>query len=287
MINRLEIDRDLISKHALFSYCTDLYDRNKKKKANSQFPETVVFKPGVNILCGINGSGKTTILNMLKLYTLTEKFFYSEWPTLYQYSHLENMFKDKITSVHIYADYRYVFFNFRIEKDIPKGEGWLENMANFKQAVTDNHISRGQSVLHTFDILLDFMFGEDRLKGDTLKFPLEKIKKLNANTFSAEYAKYASDYFYKHMEEQEIHRFTILMDEPDNNLDIFNIDSTFSIYSVERPDTQIIASLHNPVVLYRLAIQKNPPNFIELTPGYVNKVIEFVEKGKRMIYENK
>jgi ABC-type lipoprotein export system ATPase subunit len=66
------------------------------------------------------------------------------------------------------------------------------------------------------------------------------------------------------------------MDEPVNGLDIDNLEQVFDILNSIRDDTQLIVSAHNPLLIYKAS--KNPSiNFIELTEGYLNKIINFVE----------
>ena len=63
--------------------------------------------------------------------------------------------------------------------------------------------------------------------------------------------------------------YTILMDEPDRNLDIDNIMDLYNVLSFHKPQTQIIAVIHNPAL-----------NFIEMTKGYLKKVVSFMNKNK-------
>jgi ABC-type cobalamin/Fe3+-siderophores transport system ATPase subunit len=69
-------------------------------------------------------------------------------------------------------------------------------------------------------------------------------------------------------EEKEI---TILMDEPDRNLSLDNIGHIKSILSFHKPQTQLIAVIHNPLLIYNLSKVKDI-NIIEMTEGYVHKV---------------
>jgi Fe-S cluster assembly ATPase SufC len=68
------------------------------------------------------------------------------------------------------------------------------------------------------------------------------------------------------------------MDEPDNSLDIDNLEQVFNILNSVRDDTQLIISAHNPLLIYK-ASKNQRINFIELTEGYLNKIINFLEKS--------
>lgn len=71
--------------------------------------------------------------------------------------------------------------------------------------------------------------------------------------------------------------YTILMDEPDRNLDIDNIMDLYKVLSFHKPQTQIIAVIHNPALIYKLS-KLDCVNFIEMTRGYLNKVVDFMNK---------
>lgn len=69
--------------------------------------------------------------------------------------------------------------------------------------------------------------------------------------------------------------YTVLMDEPDRNLDIKNIMQVYEILSFHKPQTQIIAVVHNPALIYKLS-KLDCVYFVEMTKGYLKKVIDFV-----------
>lgn len=71
--------------------------------------------------------------------------------------------------------------------------------------------------------------------------------------------------------------YTILMDEPDRNLDIDNIMDLYKVLSFHKPQTQIIAVIHNPALIYKLS-KLDCVNFIEMTKGYLKKITGFMNK---------
>ena len=70
---------------------------------------------------------------------------------------------------------------------------------------------------------------------------------------------------------EEDFEFTLLLDEPDRNLDIVNIDNIYPVLSYRRKKTQVIAVIHNPVLIYKLS-KLDYINFIELTDNYLEDI---------------
>lgn len=74
----------------------------------------------------------------------------------------------------------------------------------------------------------------------------------------------------------ETFEYTFLLDEPDRNLDISNIETLSSILGYHKEMTQIIAVVHNPLLIYSLN-RKKDVNFIEMEDGYLDRVINTVD----------
>ena len=69
--------------------------------------------------------------------------------------------------------------------------------------------------------------------------------------------------------------YTILMDEPDQGLDINNLKDIYGVLSCDKESTQLIAVVHNPILVYKLS--KLPyVNIIEMSPNYLEIVKDFV-----------
>ena len=73
--------------------------------------------------------------------------------------------------------------------------------------------------------------------------------------------------------------FTVLMDEPDRNLDINRVKDIYNILTHKKENTQIIAVIHNPILIYKLS-KCSHVNIIEMTENYVEDVTNFVENAK-------
>lgn len=63
----------------------------------------------------------------------------------------------------------------------------------------------------------------------------------------------------------------------DRNLDINNIMDLYKVLSFHKPQTQIIAVIHNPALIYKLS-KLDCVNFIEMTKGYLKKITGFMNK---------
>jgi hypothetical protein len=126
---------------------------------------------------------------------------------------------------------------------------------------TQKHSSTGESVLVAVNSLFNYMFRKEA----KLTFDYSQFKE--SDPLYWEYVK-------SHQQEGS-DEWTILMDEPDRNLDIENIDQIKGILSFHKPQTQIIAVVHNPLLIYNLS-KKKSINIIEMTDEYVDKVKKLV-----------
>lgn len=225
-----------------------------------------VFKKGVNVIVGKNGCGKTTLMSLIQKYLLVE---FSE-ASAGQYNCNINAIcfglgtknKHMYEGVGVYADYQRNTFRM-----CHKGER-KDNDDVFADDLSTNeffgHIwsSTGEGVLASLQVLFERMFSKGaRLTFDYLQF----------GEVYPQYMKYIADHVIEGDE------WTILMDEPDRNLDIENIQQILGILSVHKPHTQVIAVIHNPLLICALA--KNPEvNIIEMTRGYVKKIQKIVKE---------
>ena len=102
--------------------------------------------------------------------------------------------------------------------------------------------------------------GNDAWKKYAEKY-LEYIKKYNVPSNSKDY------------------EITAILDEPDRNLDILNIDELYNILSYKKEHIQLIATIHNPILIYKL-MKYNDVNIIELKEGYADAIKKTIEKLK-------
>jgi predicted ATPase len=219
------------------------------------------FNKGVNIIVGENGSGKTTLLNLIKYYLLVgekecDKGLYNS--NINRLYGLNSLFSDGVS---VFADYKKNVFRLCHEDETS-----IDNSPDFDSFgtyFTQRHSSTGESVNIALSSLIRRMYSENA----KLYYDYSPLKEL--------YPKYI-EYIEKHRIDDD-EEWTILMDEPDRNLDINNINEVQGILSFHKEQTQIIAVIHNPLMIYSLSKCKDI-NFIELTDGYINNVCRIINE---------
>lgn len=226
--------------------------------------KTIEFKPGPNVIVGRNGSGKTTLLKLIERYLLVG----TQECEPRKIRELFDNFRDIpfFDGIDVYGDYRYNVFRMAHSHEMTEGEDWLKSVENFGATFQQKHASTGEGVNIAFGLLLRKIFSPEV----SLKFPIE-----DRYLKHEEYAPYI-EYVKSHRVDCE-KEITILVDEPDRNLDIENAESILNILSFHKEQTQMIAVVHNPLLICSLS--KCPDvNIIELTDGYVESVRKKVHK---------
>lgn len=231
MITSIRIDDN---KKTPFKYIQKI----KAFKNGSEF----IFKPGVNVIVGKNGSGKSTLLNMISKYMLCEKKMCSELPSEALY--FPDIFDDDkvLDGISIKSDYIGKVFHLLQQTEMRKDD-ILDNINNLSLYMNVASRSSGEKNLHAMNSLFDFVFNQDEYA-----FPIQKLMefKKKSNEFWANridnLLKYYKDNHVVLMEKD--FEYTILMDEPDRNLDIDNIMDLYKVLSFHKPQTQIIAVIH-------------------------------------------
>lgn len=264
MITSIKINDN---KRMPFGYTSSI----KAFKDGSEF----TFCPGVNVIIGKNGSGKSTLINIISMYMLCEKSMCSEAPI--EALDFPDIFDDDkvLDGIDIKADYTGKVFRLMPHIEMNQGD-ILNNIHNFSLFMNGNGCSFGEKSVYSINTLFDFMF-----KQKEYNFPINKLKERRdgVNGFWSSRIDSLLDYYKKNRIEatEKNFEYTILMDEPDRNLDIENIMQVYNILSFHKPQTQIIAVIHNPSLIYKLS-NLACVNFIEMTKGYLNDVVSFMTK---------
>ena len=223
------------------------------------------FRPGVNVIVGRNGCGKTTLLNLIRKYLLVDL---SECSAGERNCNINAICAGLVGEKHmyrgadVYADYQRNTFRLCHAGERKENDEIFADKHSTEEFLGQQWASTGEGVLKSLDSLFGRMFS----KGARLTFDYTQ--------FRDNYRPYL-EYILDHIVEGD--EWTILMDEPDRNLDIENISQVRGILNVHKPHTQVIAVVHNPLLICSLA--KNPEvHFIEMTRGYVSKVRRLVKE---------
>ena len=231
---------------------------------NFQNGKEYIFRPGVNIIVGENGCGKTTLMNLIKKYLLVD--FMECGSGMYR-CNINSLYKGVLDrkgildGVDVYADYQRNTFRLSHAEEKEKHQA-LQTFNDFGTMITQKHSSTGEGVVVAINSLFRYMFSKDA----KLTFDYSQFKESDLLYW---------EYIKNHQQKGD--EWTILMDEPDRNLSLDNLSQIKSILSFHKEQTQIIAVVHNPLLIYSLSDIEGI-NFIEMTDGYINKIKKQINK---------
>ena len=220
------------------------------------------FKTGVNVIVGENGSGKTTLLNLVQRYAMVDETECGKGQYNCNVNRLiapNGSFPD---GVDVYGDYDKNIFRLCHATE-RSSDGALKDFTSFGAFIQQMHASTGEGVNIALNSLFQYIFS----RKVNLKYDYWQFKEL----FPL-YVEYVNNHRVECADE-----WTILMDEPDRNLDIENMQQILGILSFHKEQTQIIAVVHNPLLICALSRNKEV-NMIEMTKGYVKNVVKLVNE---------
>ena len=229
------------------------------------------FTNGVNIIIGKNGSGKTTLLQNIASYLLCKHNYYSQLPNFAVFGEalkLNDLFNDNELKggMKVKCDYAGVVYNY-----VP----CYEKRDNYDAYAIANKMecankSVGEKVKVELNSLFNIAFNNRKVQ-----FPIKELmsKRDSSNNLWKERFTNLLKYYKENsfVPTQDDFSFTFIIDEPDKNLDISNIDELYNVLSYQKEMTQLICVIHNPILIYKLS-KLDYINFIELTDGYLEEI---------------
>ena len=270
MINKVRLIET--PKHA-FNYLSDCPNNNQVRTLRKRLEEGIEFTPGINILIGENGCGKSTVMNVICSANRIEHSFIPtpDHPESTTITELNELFD----SFEVIGDYRLPVFNlyrmFEDKKLVGTPGTVMDSLDNAKLFVAGKEESKGQNVMGDINQLMDWMFNRSSECYPVLHY-INQYKE--EGYYKEEVEKLTSSFQRNSLKSEDI--FTILMDEPDQGLDIGNLEEIYGMVSYDKPQTQLIAVIHNPVLIYKLS-KLDYVNIIEMSKDYLNKVKQFIE----------
>lgn len=221
------------------------------------------FKPGVNVIVGKKGCGKTTLMKLIESYLLVDKTECSKGMFNSNINRLFGLGREMRDGVDVYADYKKNVFRLCHASEKTNDDS-MKNFDAFTEFFTQIKSSTGEGIVVALNSMFKRMFSD----GANLMFDFDKVGR------DDHYKEYGS-YVKKHRVTDH-DEWTILMDEPDRNLDIENMENILNILSFHKPRTQVIVVVHNPLLICALSKNKDV-HMIELTRGYISKVKKLVK----------
>lgn len=254
MIEKIEFED--ISKSTAYRYAQklDFFKQNK----------SIEFKPGLNIIFAPNGTGKSTILEMLAKVSACEQGGVSTLTQSWMYD-IKNNGENIFNGINIFHDGQPAVYN-----NPRKAVGLFGGMAAFDDDFFSEGImevqmreSTGYTTIIRLKKILDILTGKEEMP----KNFDSKVKKLPEE--------------YKKITEGNIPvgQQTMLLDEPESGLAIHVQSNIFKMIQKKALENklQIIIATHSPFALTCDA------NFIELEPGYIQKTKYEIQMLSAMI----
>ena len=225
------------------------------------------FINGINIIVGKNGSGKSTLLNNIASYLLCSHSYYSELPNFNTFGEvlkLDNLFEGTQLKdgMKIKCDYAGVIYNYTPSQ---QGSNNINILSNYIEC---GNKSFGEKTKYEICALFDLAFSNKNVQ-----FPIKEIviKRDSSNDYWKSRFNNLLKYYKENQLDTEEFSYTFLIDEPDKNLDMENIEEIYKVLSYKKEMTQLICVIHNPILIYKLS-KLDHVNWIELSNGYLGKI---------------
>lgn len=263
-----------------FNYITDVSRNHQVQKLCKKLEDGIEFKPGINILIGENGCGKSTVINIIREGNLLNHSFKPD-PHYLMVSDLDQL-QDCYDVFEIKQDLRYAVMNlYRMSEDPKKlASNDLRDGNELMQFLSIEESSKGQNVQGDINQLFNTLFEHTEECYPVVYYANKCAERFPEKTQFNKSGKEVLETLWKnHQEYKDVEPcISVVMDEPDAGQDVENLSRIFRMLSTPRDDMQIIAAIHNVAMIERLSQMENI-NIIEMSDGYLEKVHKFVNGG--------
>lgn len=270
MINSVKITAEPQHK---FNYLREHSEDKDIENLYAKLSNGITFKPGLNVLTGKNGSGKSTVMNIIRTFNMCNDWFCPKFmPSLLSdtLGKTDDLL-DLIECFDVTGDYRKPVFNlYRMAEDrkAANSPDVLFNKESVTAFMSGMKESKGQNQMGDFNQLMHTAYESQSISVlDLVGQNVSRYDRLND----------IGNYYLKHQEESQY--YTTLLDEPDCGLDVDNLDKIYDyLYFMakdEHKNSQVICSLHNVALIKKLMKCGCDINWIEMSEGYLRKIEQF------------
>lgn len=216
------------------------------------------FKPGINLILGANGSGKSSIINCIQSF---EGYSNSFWSERQELSHLKNYHLRIKENYNVEITGKICkYINYKPQELVENKDFDYNTQSDFRTRVMSNFQSRGEGRRSYHDHFTLFVQNNQR-------FTTDEVQELKEN-YNPELI--------------DLKTLLITADEPENSMAI-NVQFGLFDWFYEFAETwgerlQLIIASHS-VAAFKLA-EKNLPlvNVIELNKGWVKRIINRINE---------
>jgi len=240
------------------------------------------FTSGINVIIGANGCGKTTLCNIISNFMFTNNGMHTEIPQeALSFPKLWNDMKfgvdDKNTirdGIKIQSDYRYKLFRLQDTNELMKHNDTVwEHSKNLGLLLNTRDLSTGEKIHSSLLYLFNILFKKDGNQNFKFVEEFNTFKEKTNNVWS-ERIENLIQYYKENTIITDEKKVTLILDEPDRNLDVTKLKELYGILSYNHPQIQLIAVVHNIALIKKLS-ELNYVNIIEMSENYLNEITNF------------